>query len=170
MKEDLSAELGEKIDQTNKKIDGINAKLNRDVETIQADHDNIWLQINVNNNKMEETAKETTEMVERRLGESVEEIEKQMAILSTEINVEILEVRKEGENTNLKLIQTELYLNQRINEVKQTHDTQFGTITQEQTRMKAAPVSYTHLDVYKRQAIYCHDRLVSSQHLDSVWR
>ena len=76
--------------------------------------------------------------VERRLGESVEEIEKQMAILSTEINVEILEVRKEGENTNLKLIQTELDLHQRINEVKQTHDTQLNTITQEQTRMKAA--------------------------------
>ena len=105
---------------------------------IQADHENIWLQISVNNNKMEETAKETAEMVERRLGESVEEIEKQMAILTTEINVEISEVRKEGETTNLKLIQTELDLNQRINEVKQTHDTQLGTITQEQTRMKAA--------------------------------
>ena len=45
MKEDLSAELGEKIDQTNQKIDEINAKFNRDVETIQADHERIWQQI-----------------------------------------------------------------------------------------------------------------------------
>ena len=35
-----------KIDQTNQKIDEIKAKFNRDVETIQTDHERIWQQIN----------------------------------------------------------------------------------------------------------------------------
>ena len=120
------------------RIDEINAKFNRDVETIQTDHERIWQQININNDKMEETAKDTVEMIERRLGENVEEIEKQMAILTTEINVEMSEVRKEGESTSLKLVQTERDINQRISDVEKTHGTQLGVIAQEQTKMKAA--------------------------------
>ena len=130
--------MGVKIDQTNQKIDEINAKFNRDVETIQTDHERIWQQININSDKVEETAKDTVEMIKRRLGENVEETEKQMAILTTEINVEISEIRKEGESTNLKLVQTEIDINRRISDVEKTQSAQIGMIAQEQTEMKVA--------------------------------
>ena len=94
-------------------------------------------------------------------------------------------MRKEGEGTSLKLIQAELDINQRINEMERAHGTQISVMTQEQTNMKTAQstltdkcernyhttekellsivfacekfrtfisVSYTHLDVYKRQS------------------
>ena len=83
-------------------------------------------------------------MIEKRLKENVEEIEKHMAILKPEINVEMYEVRKEGEGTNLKLVQAELDINQRINEMEKTHGTQLGVITQEQTNMKACLLYTSH--------------------------
>ena len=121
MKEDLSAELGIKIDQTNQKIDEINAKISRDIELMQNDNERIWQQMTINSGKVEEAAKDTIEMVERRLGENFEATEERMAILTTEIHVEISEIRKEGESTSQKLMQTEIDINRRISDVEKTH-------------------------------------------------
>ena len=85
-------------------MDEITAKFNRDVEIIQSDHEGMWQQISIHSNQMKEAAKDTEEMVERRLKENVDEIEKRMAILlTTEFNVEMDEVRKEGEGTSCLL-------------------------------------------------------------------
>ena len=59
MKEDLSAELGVRMDQANQKMDDITAKFNQDVEIIQSDHEGMWQQISIHSNKMKETAKDT---------------------------------------------------------------------------------------------------------------
>ena len=87
--------------------------------------------------------RDTEEMIEKRLKENVDEIEKRMAVLTTEVNVEMDEVRKEGEGTSLRLIQAELDINQRINEMERTHGTQISVISQEQTNMKAAQSTLT---------------------------
>ena len=121
MKEDLSAELGIKIDQTNQKIDEINAKISRDIELMQNDNERIWQQMTINSDKVEEAAKNTIEKVERRLGENLEETEERMAALTAEIHVEISEIRKEGESTSQKLIQTEVDVNRLISDVEKTH-------------------------------------------------
>ena len=87
MKDELSAELGVRMDQANQKMDEITAKFNRDVETIQSDHEGMWQQISIHSNKMKEAAKDTEEMVEKRLKENVDEIEKRMAVLLSLIHI-----------------------------------------------------------------------------------
>ena len=58
-----------------------------------------------NNYRAEGIAKNTIEIVDKRLEENLEATEERIAILTTEIHEEISDIRREGENNKQKITQ-----------------------------------------------------------------
>ena len=166
MKENLSAELGIKIDETNKKIDEINEKINKDIESMKNDNEKIWQQMADNNYRTEEIAKNTVEAIDKKLEENIEATEERIAVMATEIHEEMSDIRREGEKNKQKIVQTETDINHRIDGLEETYNNQVGVIERRQTEMIAAHTTLgercekisTKVDAVKHQEMCIRDR------------
>ena len=138
---------------------------------MQNDNERMWQQMANNSDKVEEVAKNTIELVDRKLEENLEATEERMAILTAEIHGEISELRKEGENNNQKLIQTELDVNRRISDIEKIHSAQIGVVEREQAEMKIAQSTLSEkceevsvkVDAIKHQVSNDKDQLTERQ-------
>ena len=138
IRENLSAELGVKIDETNKKIDEMNEKINTEIELMKSDSEKIWLQMADNSYRTEEIARNTIETIDKKFEENLEATEGRMAVMATEIQEEMSEIRREGEINKQKIVQTETDLSNRIDSLEETRNKQIEVIERQQTEMVVA--------------------------------
>ena len=138
IKEKLSEELGIKIDETNKKIDEMNEKVNKEIESMKSDSERIWQQMADNSCRTEEIARNTIEAIDKKLEENIEATEERIAVLATEIQEEMSDIRREGEMNKQKIVQTEADLNNCIDSLEETRNKQVEVIERKQTEMIVA--------------------------------